>query len=304
MPFRPSPIFLTSYAMSPTVMNPTGLRADVPWSSKAGFLKFLADQASLPVGPLGKLRDVPWSSIDSLLLADADVAIAVAKVNPWMLKHCQGAWTGSILVAMEAVQVDGRSLQLFDASIRDDADVFFVAAIAHNEAISHGSPRLRSDPALALEVGRRDPRAVSRFSTTVMQHPDVAELVLVAFPAQLRQLSDKQRADRRLVGAAAKRWPEALTIMDRDLWSDLDFMAKNFPLDPIVAGRVLQALVDLEGAPGALKRLTTNADVLNRVVLPVFESPTAPRDVAVVGDVRSVLDEARADVRRLRMCPG
>lgn len=289
--------------MSMVAMNSPDVHAGMRWSNKAELLKYLAQQASAPGGPLGKLLDVPWNLLGEHLLADPDVALAVAKVNPWMLKRCQGAWMSDSLVAMEAVQVDGRSLQLFDGSVRDDGDVFIVAAIAHNEAISHGSDRLRGDPELALAVARKEPRAVSRFLPVVLQSPDVAELVLAAYPLQLRQLSAKQRADRRLVGAAAQRWPEALTIMDKDLWSDLDFMAKHFPLDPAVATKVLQALVDLEGRPAALKRLTANADVLNRVVLPVFASIAPRQDSRGTQTVLSVLEEARADVRRLRMRP-
>lgn len=197
----------------------------VDWADKAAVVRWIREQGKTARTP-GRLLDrLPFASLPPAILADLDVGLAVADVEPAALAKLSPALLKDLGIARRALASDRTAHHLFPL------ELLHQLAPALRHATTESS--LSSGLELALAAVRARPLALGELSLAMRNNPEV-------------------------VATAAAGDPAALAYASKNLWVDPHFVKAHLPSSPEAASRVLGMLVKVHGDAGAAQLLANH----------------------------------------------
>lgn len=195
-------------------------------------------------------------------------------------------------------------------SIKGDLDVAAAFTAADPALIREFTPEVQRDVAARMQTGRE--RAVQGMAPEARPRPiqslvsgdaetragavSYAEERIRANPMSLANAPESVRNDQRLVELAISLDPLAIVYAAQNLWSDPDFVQRNFPKSATAAAQVVGRLVDVQGDDTAAV-LLGNKHVGTILAKAVGLGSTLPPKT------RAVVEDAYAASKRPRMTP-
>lgn len=197
----------------------------VDWANKAAVVRWIRDQGQGARTSGSLLESIPFASLPPAILADLDVGLAVADIEPAALTKLSPALLENLDIAKRALAADRTAHSLFTTDVLRQ-----ISPPARRDTVET-SPLSVVD--LALEVVRARPLALGDLSLAMRNNPEV-------------------------VAAAALGDPAALAYASANLWIDPHFMKAHLPSSSEAASRVLGKLVKVHGDAGAAKLLSNH----------------------------------------------
>lgn len=197
--------------------------SEVDWTNKAAVVAWIREQGKSERAPGRLLDKLPFASLPPAILADLDVGLAVADIEPAALVKLSPVLLRDPDIVRRAVCSDSAARHLFAPELLRQ----LTSAPSANE--------MRVAPLSELEL---------------------ALMTVRARPLSLGELPLPMRGNPEVVSAAAGGDPVALVYASQNLWADTVFMKAHLPQSPDASSRVLAGLLKTHGDAGTAHLLS------------------------------------------------